>query len=654
MNAHDHFLAEFTPLPEHITLPDRILAAYEAESCLACKEDGRLVLRLRGKADNRFFVLKMTAAHKEDLAEEYRILEKLAPLLPGMVPEPVDCFEEGGTGYLLRTYLSGQTLTQWREGKEHCPESLCVSLGQKLCALLGTLHDQQPPVIHRDIKPENIMLLPDGGVGLLDFGTARQFKDGKDTDTRHMGTRVTAAPEQYGYAQTDQRTDLYALGMTLIWLLTGQYDRDSLAESKEVSPHLRRVLEKAVAFSPEDRFQDSASFSAALAGQMPRRQRRRIIGAAVLAVVLAAAVGMGVSRFGAPPLHPAGVESPAPSSGAQAVTFTSRTMEAAVRQALGQAEGEITYDQLSQIRRLAAVGERTFDQEQSFDYRIGCFIGNEYQGDQPLGDITDSDLELLGYMPNLQELYLCRQEIKDISVLEGLPLTTLALCEDQIVDFSPLGTLTELETLYLGGNPGTDYSVLSGLNRLETLAVEGGSSTGIGAVDSLSFLDGLTLRKLSLRLTIPKDGSWEPLTRQIALEELQLWDPNEDAVAAATTLTDLKSLGIGDYYAPDLTALAGMSGLEVLGIHKGSLESLEGVESLTRLYTLSIGFNAVTDLSPLAGLPQLNYVQLEDLAVTDFSPLNLLPALGVVVVPQGQAALVEASCPGHTFQLRTY
>lgn len=54
MNAHDHFLAEFTPLPEHITLPDRILAAYEAESCLACKEDGRLVLRLRGKANNRF------------------------------------------------------------------------------------------------------------------------------------------------------------------------------------------------------------------------------------------------------------------------------------------------------------------------------------------------------------------------------------------------------------------------------------------------------------------------------------------------------------------------------------------------------------------------------------------------------------------------
>lgn len=551
----------------------------------------------------------------------------LAPLLPGAVPEPVDCFEEDGTGYLLRTYLEGETLTQWREREEGCPEGLCISLGRKLCALLEVLHSQQPPVIYRDIKPENILLLPNGGIGLIDFGIARQFKDGKDTDTRHMGTRATAAPEQYGYAQTDQRTDLYGLGMTLIWLLTGRYDRDSLAQTEAISPHLRSVLEKAVAFSPEARFQDAASFSAALAG---RRTVRSPIRAAVLVAVLAVAVGVGVS-LSREPAPPPPIETETQSQ-AQPVTFTSRSMETAVRQALGQAEGEITYDQLSQIDRLAAVGENTFGAEQVFDYRIGCYIDNQYQSELPMGDITDRDLALLSHMPNLRELYLCRQEIKDISVLEGLPLTTLALCENEIADFSPLGTLTELETLYLGGNPGTDYSVLSGLTRLETLAVEGSSSAGIQTVDSLSFLEGLTLRKLGLRLTVPKDGSWEPLTRQIALEELQLWDPNGDAVAAASTLTDLKSLGIGDYYAEDLTALRSLSGLEVLEIHNGSLESLKGVEALTRLYTLSIGFNAVTD----------------------FSPLNHLPALGYVVVPQAQAELVEEDCPNHTFELRTY
>ena len=122
----------------------------------------------------------------------------------------------------------GKPLAQRQEREDSCLEALCVSLGQKLCALLEILHGQEPPVIHRDIKPENIVLPPDGEVGPIDFGIARRYKDCQDTDTRHMGTRSTAAPEQYGCAQTDRRTDLYALGMTLIWALTGKYDPDVL------------------------------------------------------------------------------------------------------------------------------------------------------------------------------------------------------------------------------------------------------------------------------------------------------------------------------------------------------------------------------------------------------------------------------------------
>ena len=654
MTHRDGFLSEFDPLPGGAALPARVLADYEVDSCLAYQSAERLILLLRRKSDDKLIVLKAATAGKEDLKGEFHILTKLAPLLPGKVPEPIGCFEEAGTGYLLRTYLPGETLAQWREREGHCPEALCISLGQELCSLLEVLHSQKPPVIHRDIKPEHIILLSSGGVGLIDFGIARQFQDGKDTDTRHMGTRTTAAPEQYGYAQTDQRTDLYALGRTLTWLLTEQYDLEGLRRLEGVSPELRAVLEKSVSFSPEARFQNAASFSAALSGRSACRRRQRPLWAAALAVIVAAAVGIGLS-------WPGNVPSPQPpeqgnqvSPAPLAVTFTSDTMERAVLQALGQMDGEITYDQLSQIRRLAAVGENTFSEEQAFDYRSGCYIANQFQGDLPPGDVTDSDLELLAHMPNLRELYLCRQEIQDISVLEGLPLTTLALCEDKILDFSPLASLGGLETLYLGGNPGTDYSALSGLDRLTTLAVGGSASVGIGVVDSLDFLDGLSLRNLALGLTVPKDGSWEPLTRQIALEELLLWDPGEDAVAAAGTLTGLKTLSIGDYYVSDLTALSGLVGLEVLNIHKGSVESLAGIESLSRLITLSVGYNGVDDLTPLAGLTQLNYLQLEGLDIADFSVLANLPSLGYVVVPQEQGALVEAACPDHAFELRTF
>ena len=140
----------------------------------------------------------------------------------------------------------------------------------------------------------------------------------------------------------------------------------------------------------------------------------------------------------------------------------------------------------------------------------------------------------------------CRQELRDVSALAGLPLTTLALCENEILDLSPLASLTELETLYLGGNPAVDYSPLEGLARLKTLTVEGSVTSGTLTVDSLAFLDGLALRKLGLGLTAVRDGDWGPLTRQLALEELLLWEPGEAAVDAAASLSSLRSLTIGD------------------------------------------------------------------------------------------------------------
>ncbi len=647
MTDRENFLSGFDPLPEEITLPPSFLETYEVESCLSRRERGG-VWRLARRSDGAAFVLKAVPAGTEDLAESFQILKRLWPLLPNAVPEPVSQFQAGELDCLLRSYLPGETLAQRREREDSCPEVLCISLGQKLCALLEILHSQEPPVIHRDIKPENILLLSDGEVGLIDFGIARQYKGGQDTDTRHMGTRSTAAPEQYGYAQTDRRTDLYALGMTLIWALTGRYDREALQEA-EISPRLRKTLEKAVAFAPEARFQDAAAFSAALARKQPRRKRAVLALTAVLLLFLAGAWFLRPADT--PPESPPGETEAQPAS--ETVEFSSASMEAAVREALGKPAGAVTYDELAAITRLAAVGGNTFGAEQDFDYRIGCYIDNQYQSELPYGDIADGDLALLAHMPRLEELYLCRQEIRDISALEGLPLATLALCENEIADFSPLASLTELETLYLGGSPATDYSALASLTRLETLVVEGSASTGVAAVDSLDFLDALTPRRLGLGMVAPRDGDWAPLSRQTALEELLLWDPGEDAAAAAAALSQLKTLTIGDYYAADLTALAGLTGLEVLNLHKGGLERLTGIESLNRLITLSVGYHAITDLTPLSGLPRLNYLQLEGLAVTDFSPLSDLPALGYVVVPQEQGAAVEADCPGHAFELRT-
>lgn len=663
MRESERFLISFDPI-EGLEIPARVIAAYQVESCLAKKSEG-FVLRLRKRGSGERSVLKARTAGAEDLEEEYEILTRLAPLLSGAVPEPVERFSENGMDYLIRSYLPGQTLAHYREREGDCTEQFCVRIGLELCTLLDTLHSQTPPVIHRDIKPENIILLDGGGIGLIDFGIARQYKSGKDTDTRRMGTRATAAPEQYGYAQTDRRTDLYALGMTLIWLVTGSYERDGLEQNTAIPLHLRRVLAKAVAFAPEDRYQTSAAFAAALGSRSPRRRTCFFAVAALVCVAVAvAAVWRPWAVHGgeiatdapvsAPIVSSTGDQIPSPAPKPQKVVFMSDAMEAAVRQALGKPEGVVTEDELSRIERLAVVGMRVFGEDETFDYRIACYVGEQYQSDEPAGDMTDADMELFELMPNLRELYLCRQQITDISALGGLGLETLALCENRIIDLSPLAALDTLETLYLGGNPATDYSPLAGLIRLSTLVVEGSVTNGVAAVESLDFIEQLTLRSLSLGMTRPKDGDWQPLSGQVALESLRLWDPPQEALEAVNELDGLKSLSMGDFYYTDLTMLGGLTSLEVLGVHKGSLESLDGVERFSRLITLSIGYCGVTDLAPLEGLKRLNWVQFEQLEIEDFTPLATLESLGYLRVSDWQVGLVERDCPGHTFKIEEY
>lgn len=615
MKGTEDFRKGFHPGPEG--LPERIGLQYEVESCLAEKE-GRSVWRLRRRADGAAFLLKTAPAEAGDLTEEFRILTQAAPLLRGAAPLPADCFQENGTAWLVRSYLPGETLAQYRERTGTCSAGQCARWGRKLCALLEALHGAG--VIHRDVKPENIILLPGGGVGLIDFGIARQYKEGQDRDTRRLGTRSTAAPEQYGYAQTDRRTDIYGLGMTLLWAATGRYDREALPEVPEP---LRRALERATAFSPEDRWQDAAAFSAALAGR-----GRKKPGLALLAALLAA-LCLGLWTAGRP----------------AAVEFSSRSLEAAVRAALERPEGAVTYADLEDVRRLAVVGDRTFSPEERFEYRVGCYLDNVPQ--EGRGDAED--LSLLARMPNLTELYLCRQEIADLRPLEGLPLTTLALCENRIADLSPLEEMTGLEALYLGGNPVTNAEALSGLARLRLLNLDG-NWEAVTVLDSFGFLTSLALTDLSLGRTLPRDGDWSPLAAQPGLDTLFLAGPPAEALAAANALAGLRMLSVSVYPEADLTALSGLRNLEVLSLYT-ALDSLEGVEAMPGLHTLALGDSRVTDLTPLEGLNGLSWVHLTDVPVSDFSPLAALPALEHVQVNREQAAAVEEACPGRGFEL---
>lgn len=200
---------------------------------------------------------------KQGLVAEINLLKKLNhPHLPSIV----DIIEDQETFLIVMDYIQGNPLSKHLEESKALPQELVIEWGKQLCDVLGYLHACNPPIIYRDMKPANIMLKPDGNITLIDFGTAREYKEYNVADTTCLGTIGYAAPEQFGgQGQTDNRTDIYCLGATLYHLVTGHNPSEppyEMVPIRQINPSLSAGLEKIILKctqkNPEDRYQSCA------------------------------------------------------------------------------------------------------------------------------------------------------------------------------------------------------------------------------------------------------------------------------------------------------------------------------------------------------------------------------------------------------------
>lgn len=180
------------------------------------------------------------------------------------LPRIVDIIDNGRTIYVIMDYIEGESLDKILNTNGPQPQALVVEWAKQLCDVLSYLHNQKPPIIYRDMKPANIMLKPEGKLKLIDFGIAREYKQNNMTDTVSLGTRGYAAPEQFGgMGQTDARTDIYCLGVTLYHLLTGQNPAEPPYElypirqwNPSFSSGLEYIVQKCTQLNPDDRYQN--------------------------------------------------------------------------------------------------------------------------------------------------------------------------------------------------------------------------------------------------------------------------------------------------------------------------------------------------------------------------------------------------------------
>lgn len=187
-----------------------------------------------------------------------------------MLPRIVGIEEDPKFFYIIMDFVQGENLKTVVTSSGPQAQDTVVSWGVKLCDVLTYLHGKG--IVYRDMKPANIMLSPDGNIKLIDFGIAREYKENASEDTTALGTEGYAAPEQYeGKGQTDARTDVYGMGITLFQLLTGvnpsSYQENIFSirlQNPNLSSGLDKIILKCTNKDPKKRYQSTEELKKAL------------------------------------------------------------------------------------------------------------------------------------------------------------------------------------------------------------------------------------------------------------------------------------------------------------------------------------------------------------------------------------------------------
>jgi len=220
---------------------------------------------------------------KNNVANVYDECDILKRLNHPALPRVTDIIEDSRYVYVVVDYIGGETLSTLISQCGGIPEPTVVEWAGQLCDVLSYLHNVKPnPIIYRDMKPSNIILTPEGKLKLIDFGISREFKKDSANDTVYIGTRGYAAPEQYGEGQTSASTDIYSLGVTLHYLLTGKdpakppYELKPVRHyNKSLSKDIEKIIDKCTRHNSFDRYQTADELAAALNALTQSNKKRK-------------------------------------------------------------------------------------------------------------------------------------------------------------------------------------------------------------------------------------------------------------------------------------------------------------------------------------------------------------------------------------------
>ena len=539
-------------LPDEAEYPAELTRGYELLECLSEKENVRTLLAAsRSSGENCVVKCYLRESPLYGRSEPQALRELNTAPMPRFLAE----FRNEQMRCVLREYVPGDTLFRLAKARSFTEEE-AIGVGVQLCDQLFALHGMDPPVIHRDIKPQNVIIRPDGAAVLIDFGIAR-VRTENEADTVAFGTQGFAPPEQYGFSQTDARSDIYSLGVLLYWLL---HRKTRVAQGGRSA--LEKVIARCTCFDPDKRFSRVEQVKRALLAARPEAQRRsrrlRIAAACLLLALL-----LGGIRILA---HP------------RAVAFSQPLIEEAVRANLGlDADTTITADMLEDVTALYLVADAAYPDADSFYDAVNRWYA---EGKPGRGSVTD--LKDLAAMPNLERVGFAAQELRDLSALAGHPKLSAVECKHNYI---------------------TDISVLAGMDRLSYVGINDNPVRDISPLAScpnLAFLDLCSVRSYEPSV-IAQLGNFDFLDISNPTESYRYLD--------GKAIGDLRIAWSG---LSDLHVLDHVTRLERLEISHTAVSDLSPLAQHRGLKVLKLVALPLTDLSVLLTLPHLEEVYVSE------------------------------------------
>ena len=498
---------------------------YEQIECLAHNEIGETLL-VKDRQTGELCVSKCYA--DKSLVSRTSESSLLKTFQHAGLPSFVGEYQNEGMICVVRGYVEGTPLHQLvREAPLTIQQSIDVIV--QLCDILTYLHGQNPPIIHRDIKPQNIIVDGQGRVNLIDFGISRTYDEASREDTICFGTKYYAAPEQYGFSQTDPRSDIFSLGILLYWLLTSRIDIEQVKQSVS-NRRLLGIIEKCTAFDPKQRYKTAAQVKAALTGRTRRRRALAVVGASLL--VLGTLLYFTLSG---------------------GVRFEEPLIEEAVRLSLGVDEKmALTQEDLLAVNEIFVLGQRAAADNADYEALVQEYANSN--GSLARGAIDSlDDLEKL---ENIHHVALAYQNITQIPDLSGLShLEVLDLRNNPLEAIAPFSQCPALHTLVVFDSSISDFSAVMNC-PLSMLDV------GRTPLASLAALDGLdTLKTLIIRDTPLQ--SLDGIEDHALLETIYLSGTNVEDLSPLLDLPHLQFVGVSEGLRNDAEAILGAADFEI-------------------------------------------------------------------------------------------